>query len=89
MDGSGVGQGAILNQNSTVNSPSTPAEKGSIIVAFATGAGQTDPGGADGQIAGDTLPKPVLPVSVKMGARPRYFTRERHQGMVAGVLQVN
>jgi uncharacterized protein (TIGR03437 family) len=56
MDGSGVGQGAILNQYSTVNSPSIPAEKGSIIVVFATGAGQMYPPGTDGQIAGDTLP---------------------------------
>jgi uncharacterized protein (TIGR03437 family) len=67
MDGSGVGQGAILDQNSTVNSPSNPAEKGSIVIVFASGAGQTDPGGADGQIAGDTLPTPLLPVSVQIG----------------------
>jgi hypothetical protein len=39
-----------------VNSLSNPAEKASIIIAFATGAGQTDPGDTDGQIAGDTLP---------------------------------
>ena len=42
-DGSGAGQGAIVNQNSTANSPSNPAEKGSIIIVFAGGAGQADP----------------------------------------------
>jgi hypothetical protein len=35
---------------------------------FATGAGQTGPPGTDGQIIGDTLPKPLLPVSVKIGS---------------------
>jgi uncharacterized protein (TIGR03437 family) len=67
MDGSGVGQRAILDQNSTVNSPSNHAKKCPIIIVFATGAGQTDPGGTDGQIAGDALPKPLLPVSMQMG----------------------
>ena len=90
MDGSGVGQGAILNQNSTLNSPSDPAEKGSIIIAFATGAGQTDPDGADGQIASDTLPKPLLPVSVQIGGKEaKVLYAGAAPGLVAGVLQVN
>jgi len=36
-DGSGVGPGAILNHDYTVNSPSNPAERGSTIMLFATG----------------------------------------------------
>ena len=68
LDASGVGQGAILNQDSTLNSPSNPAIKGAIIVLFATGAGQTDPVGVDGHIAGDfLLPKPLGPVAVRIG----------------------
>jgi uncharacterized protein (TIGR03437 family) len=90
MDGSGVGQGAILNQNSSVNSPDNPAEKGSIIVVFATGGGQTDPGGTDGQIAGDTLPKPLLPVSVQIGGlEAMVLYAGAAPGLVAGVLQIN
>jgi uncharacterized protein (TIGR03437 family) len=90
MDGSGVGQGAILNQDSTVNSPANPAEKGSIVIAFANGAGQTDPSGTDGQIAGDTLPNPLLPVSVQIGGlEARVAYAGAAPGMVAGVLQVN
>jgi uncharacterized protein (TIGR03437 family) len=89
-DGSGVGQGAILNQDSTVNSPSNPAGKGSIIVMFATGAGQTDPAGIDGQIAGDTLPKPLLGVSAQIaGLDAKVLYAGAAPGMVAGVLQVN
>ena len=90
LDGSGVGQGAILNQNSSVNSPDNPAEKGSIITAFATGAGQTDPPGTDGQIVGDTLPRPLLPVSVHIaGLEAKVVYAGAAPGMVAGVLQVN
>jgi uncharacterized protein (TIGR03437 family) len=89
-DGSGVGQGAILNQDSTVNSPSNPAGKGSVIVMFATGAGQTDPAGIDGQIAGDTLPKPLLGVSAQIaGLDAKVLYAGAAPGMVAGVLQVN
>ena len=40
------------------------AAKGSVVSIFATGEGQTDPGGIDGRLANDTLPKPKLPVEV-------------------------
>jgi Cohesin domain len=63
--------------------------QGSIIL-FASGAGQTDPGGADGQIAGDTLPKPLKPVSVQIGdLEAKVLYAGAAPGMVAGVLQVN
>jgi len=38
-DGSGVGQGYILNSNGTLNSPANPAATGSAITIFANGAG--------------------------------------------------
>lgn len=55
---SGTGQGAILNQDSTANSASNPAGRNTIIQIFATGEGQTDPPGVDGEIASSVLPKP-------------------------------
>lgn len=89
-DGSGVGPGAILNQDATGNSPSNPALRGSVIVLFASGAGQTDPLSADGQIIGSTLPKPLLPVTVQVGGRDaKVLYAGAAPGMVAGVLQVN
>ena len=54
-DGSGVGQGAILTENSTVNSTNNPAAKGSIVVVFATGAARTDPPGDDGKLAAEAF----------------------------------
>jgi uncharacterized protein (TIGR03437 family) len=90
VDGSGVGPGAILNQDNTQNSPSNPAEKGSVVMLFATGAGQTNPPGADGQITGSILPKPLLPVSVQIGGlEARVVYAGAAPGMVAGILQVN
>ncbi len=40
VDGSGVGQGYILNSDGTLNSPSNPAATGSVITIFVAGAGQ-------------------------------------------------
>ena len=39
VDGSGVGQGYILNSDGTLNSPSNPAAAGSAITIFAAGPG--------------------------------------------------
>lgn len=50
IDASGAGQGAILNQNFSVNAPSNPAARGSTVMIYATGEGQTNPGGVDGLI---------------------------------------
>ena len=49
---SGTGPAAVLNQDGmTVNSSRSPAAKGSCISIYATGEGQTNPGGIDGRIS--------------------------------------
>jgi uncharacterized protein (TIGR03437 family) len=90
LDSSGVGPGAILNQDSSVNSPSNPANKGSVLSVFATGAGQTNPSSIDGQVAGAFLPSPLLPVSVQIGGLgAQVLYAGAAPGLIAGVLQVN
>jgi len=90
LSGSGAGRGAILNQDSTLNSPDNPAERGSIIMIYATGAGQTDPPGTDGLIPTTVLPKPLLPVSVQVGgAAAEILYAGAAPGQISGVLQVN
>ena len=90
VDASGVGPGAILNRDSTVNSPSNPANRGSAVALFATGAGQTTPPGVDGQVAGAILSHPSLPVSVQIGnLNAAVLYAGAAPGLVAGVLQVN
>ena len=90
FNGSGKGGGAILNQDSKVNTPSNPADKGTVVVLFGTGEGQTIPGGIDGKLAAGVYPKPVLPVSATIDGRAAevlYYGAA--PGLVAGVLQVN
>lgn len=89
-DASGTGQGAILNQDGRVNSAMNPADRDTIVSLYATGEGQTGPAGVDGKIAGGTLPKPLLPVSVTIGGVPANVTYAGGaQGLVAGGLQIN
>jgi uncharacterized protein (TIGR03437 family) len=86
----GIGQGAILNQDFTINSAQNPADRDSVIQIFATGDGVTNPPGQDGLIATDVLPRPVLPVQVFIGGLPAdVLYAGGAPTLVAGVIQVN
>lgn len=89
-DSSGQGQGAILNQDNTVNAADHPAARGSVVQIFATGEGQTDPPGVDGKPAAPPLPRPLLPVSVTIGgvSAPVLYAGGA-PGLIAGVFRVN
>ena len=81
---------AILNQDSTLNAPQNGAEPGSILVFYATGEGQTAPGGLTGTITADVLAKPVLNVAVQIGGREaEVLYAGSAPGLPAGVMQVN
>jgi uncharacterized protein (TIGR03437 family) len=88
---SGSGPAVVFNEDGSVNSATNPAAKGSIIVLYGTGEGQTTPAGTDGQIATSVFPKPVLPVSVLIGnvSATEILYAGAVPGNVAGVLQVN
>ena len=64
MDGSGIGQGAVLNEDGSINSPANPAARGSIISIYVTGSGLTDPAAADGSILGSQAPPSSQPIGV-------------------------
>jgi uncharacterized protein (TIGR03437 family) len=86
----GRGQALILNQDGTFNSPANPADRNSIIVLYATGAGTTDPPSADGQPARPPYPKPRLPVMVTAGTvSAEVLYAGAAPELVSGVLQVN
>jgi uncharacterized protein (TIGR03437 family) len=91
LDGTGGGPGAILNQDGTPNSPENPAERGSVVVLFGTGAGQMSPAGQDGTIStGLPLPTPVLPVTVFIDTHPaELLYAGAAPAMVQGILQIN
>jgi uncharacterized protein (TIGR03437 family) len=89
-DTSGRGQIAALNEDYSYNSPSRPAEAGSIMVLFATGAGLGDQDVPDGQIMGATAVHPKGPVYVRVGKLPAEVL---YAGSVAtlvnGAMQIN
>ena len=90
IDGSGLGQGAILNQDGGVNSTGNGAATDSVVAMYATGMGQTEPQGVDGAIPTQVLPKPMLPVSVLIGnseAEVTYGGAAPY--LVSGAMQVN
>ena len=90
IDATGTGQGAIVNQDGTVNSAANAAALGSVISIYATGEGQTSPAGVTGSVAGSVSKTPVLPVTVTIGgvgAVVQYAGSA--PGLVSGVLQVN
>ncbi len=90
IDATGFGQGAILNQDSSVNSEKNGADPGSVIVIYATGAGQTDPGGVDGAITSEVLAVPRAKVTVQIGGEPAEVIYAGSAPLEpAGMLQVN
>ncbi len=95
LNQTGTGQGAVLNQNGTVNGPSSPESAGNVIQIFATGEGQTSPPGVDGGITPSRLPFPApnLPVTVNIGGIEVPSTAITYAGeapgLISGVLQVN
>jgi uncharacterized protein (TIGR03437 family) len=89
---SGSGQGAILNQDSSVNSPSNPASRGSIVSVYMTGVGALSPSIADGSLGPLTppFPAPVASINATIGGvnAPVVFAGQA-PGLIAGVTQVN
>jgi uncharacterized protein (TIGR03437 family) len=85
-----TGQAAAINQDGSINGPTSPARAGSTISLYVTGEGQTTPAGADGKPASAPLPRPVLPVSVTINGQYVPVTYAGGApGQVAGMMQVN
>jgi uncharacterized protein (TIGR03437 family) len=73
-DSSGAGPAAVLNVDSisgavSLNTPQNPAPPGGILVAYVTGAGQTNPPSADGAVA-TSAGGHVLPVEAGLDFFP-------------------
>ncbi|MBS1874410.1 MAG: hypothetical protein JSU00_14435 [Acidobacteria bacterium] len=93
VDGSGRGQGAILNYNATtgdyvVNSSSNTAAKGSIVVLYITGFGVTNPVSGSYQWAASGIDT-ASPVTVTIDGKTATTTSAVPPGSFPGVLQIN
>ena len=92
MNQNGSGQAAILNQDSSANSASNPAMRGSSVSVYITGAGAMNPFIADGSLGPLTppFPTPLASVSAAIGGMDAPITfAGQAPGLIAGVTQVN
>jgi len=90
LDGTGQGQGAVLNQDRTVNSASKPARRGSAITLYGSGFGAWATPIPDGTVMGSELPSPKAPVTVTIGgAAAKVLYAGGAPGMVSGIVQIN
>jgi trimeric autotransporter adhesin len=80
-DASGKGQGAILNQDSSINSATNPAVAGSVVVLYGTGGGI---------LTSDSPARLALSVSATIGGidAPVLYAGIA-PGLVSGAIQVN
>jgi uncharacterized protein (TIGR03118 family) len=90
LDYSGSGQVVAINQDGTVNSPTNPAARGSVVLLYATGEGVTAPLPQDGAITvGRFVPGPILSVTLAIGNQPaKVIYAASFPGTVAGVMEV-
>ena len=91
-DSSGRGQGAIVNQDGTVNTPDNPAPADSVVSIYGTGDGQTLPGGTDGFIVVNIadLRYTKLAVAASIGGQNADVVYTGSAGSdVCGVFQAN
>jgi uncharacterized protein (TIGR03437 family) len=87
LSGSGVGPGAIVNQDGSINSPSNPASRGTAIQIYATGAGAPVTltiggvnaqvlyaGNAPGEVVGLVQVNAIIPQTAPTGNVPVLLT---------------
>jgi len=91
IDGSGTGQAAALNADLTVNGPNNPASRGTAIVLYGTGFGQTTPTQTDGETVPALLPLPQLRgnLSVLIDGNPAQVLYGAAPLAIAGLTQIN
>ena len=89
LNAMGTGPGAILNQNNSVNLPTNPASRGSVVQIYVTGLGPPRTVTQDGQIAMGIGTLATLP-TVSIGNIPATVT---YAGLspflIVGAYQVN
>ncbi len=86
---SGGGHAVVANEDGSLNTPENPARRGSVIVFYATGEGTTVPPIATGKPAAEPLPRPVLPVAVRIAGLPAEILYAGAAPGFVGLMQLN
>ena len=87
--GTGVGQGAIVNQDHSLNYETNPGPRNTVIEIYATGGGQTMPISSTGSVA-RVAANLQLPVSVTIGGADAHVVYAGNApGEIEGVVQIN
>jgi uncharacterized protein (TIGR03437 family) len=90
QDNSGLGLGAILNQNYSLNAPANRAAIGDTIQIYCTGGGVTAPASVDGSLSAAPFPVLNLPVTVTIGGvNARVAYKGAAPSLIAGLTQIN
>ncbi|MGA3040069.1 MAG: hypothetical protein ABSF54_04675 [Bryobacteraceae bacterium] len=85
----GTGNAVAVNQDGSINSDQNPAPRGSVVVLYATGEGQTSPAGVTGQAIAAPFPLPVLPVTLTMAGIPATILFAGEAPGFVGLMQIN
>jgi uncharacterized protein (TIGR03437 family) len=87
----GKGQGAILNQDGSINSASNPAAAGSTIQVFGTGGGVTIPASTDGALnpLTSTGALALTTTATVGGQTAAVYYAGPAPDLVSGILQIN
>jgi uncharacterized protein (TIGR03437 family) len=88
VNGSGGGDGVIVDTNGTLISPGNPAGAGNYVVIYATGLGATNVQFGDGMPASQ-MNNTTLPVTVTIGGKPATVTYAGLTQDFVGLYQVN
>jgi uncharacterized protein (TIGR03437 family) len=86
----GTGQAIAANPDGSLNTPLTPADRGSFVTLYFTGGGQTNPPGVTGSVNGGALKRITQNVQATVGGVPAIVTfAGAAPGLVDGVMQLN
>jgi uncharacterized protein (TIGR03437 family) len=89
QSGAGSGPGAVLNQNSTLNTYDNPAARGSTIMIYGTGFGRLASTVRDGASIGEPIALQVTPVVTIGGIEAAVSYFGNAPGQIAGLSQIN
>jgi uncharacterized protein (TIGR03437 family) len=89
LSGTGLGSGAVLNEDYSVNSPANPARAGSTIMVYGTGFGGLLSPVTDGQAIAALNPTAGLVTATVAGLSANVVYAGAAPALVAGLTQVN